>query len=211
MCVTCCYFGWNTGKMHVLEEISCFLQLLKASSHDCCVLWPLEKVSARWALWKFTHFVLKLGFSPLEYCHSQTKEKGSSWLSFSYFAKTNLISVGSWGSDGGCKYYCLFVLHWNPRESPTKMWIWKVKIQFCSKGFCSKGLWYGQALCCMVSVEVEDFSRYQNTLNLNVFQNNFAGVFFYISLCAWHLHKSPIKQKCALEHNLGKKYLEQLP
>lgn len=62
----------------------------------------------------------------------------------------------------------------------------------------------------MVPVEVEDFRRYQNTLDLTEFQNNFAG-FFSVSLCAWHLYKSPIKQQCALEHNLGKKYLEQFP
>lgn len=76
------------------------------------------------------------------------KRKVSFWLNFSLFPKTNgpLRSVGSWWSDGGCKcyiYICLLLLHWNPRESPIKMWIWKVKIQFCSKG-----LWYGQVLHC---------------------------------------------------------------
>lgn len=36
------------------------------------------------------------------------------------------------------------------------------------------------------TVVVEDFSRYQNTLNLTEFQNNFAGFFFFfhVSLCA---------------------------
>lgn len=63
----------------------------------------------------------------------------------------------------------------------------------------------------VVPVVVEDFSRYQNTLNLTEFQNNFAGFFSYVSLCAWHLQKSPIKQQCTLEHNLGEKYLEQFP
>lgn len=36
----------------------------------------------------------------------------------------------------------------------------------------------------VVPVVVEYFNRYQNTLNLTEFQNNFAGFFSYVSLCA---------------------------